>query len=299
MKFTIIAFLLLVLISCKSDNVSNKRLIVCSTSIIADCISQIVGTDFSVVPLMGPGVDPHSYNPRPKDLKLLNSASIVIYNGFHLEGKMQAVFHQLSKRKHVIALAHFYPKSAQITLNKYGGIDPHIWFGTYDWLTSIRGATRELSLFYPKYETMFQDRFRLFQHKVRLTSKRAISKFVSIPYSQRVLITSHDAFHYFGNTFGLKVMSLQGVSTVQEPSLKHVYELVDFIVKHKVKALFIENSVSPKTVQLIIENAQKRNANVRLGGTLYSDALGPKNQLGGTYLGMIQHNCSVIYKNLK
>jgi manganese/zinc/iron transport system substrate-binding protein len=113
------------------------------------------------------------------------------------------------------------------------------------------------------------------------------------------LITSHDAFHYFGNTFGLKVMSLQGVSTVQEPSLKHVYELVDFIVKHKVKALFIENSVSPKTVQLIIENAQKRNANVRLGGTLYSDALGPKNQLGGTYLGMIQHNCSVIYKNLK
>jgi manganese/zinc/iron transport system substrate-binding protein len=108
MKFTIIAFLLLVLIACKSDNVSNKRLIVCSTSIIADCISQIVGTDFSVVPLMGPGVDPHSYNPRPKDLKLLNSASIVIYNGFHLEGKMQAVFHQLSKRKHVIALAHFY-----------------------------------------------------------------------------------------------------------------------------------------------------------------------------------------------
>lgn len=299
MKFTIIAFLLPVLIACKSDNVSNKRLLVCSTSIIASCISEIVGDDFTVESLMGPGVDPHSYNPRPNDIKKLNSAAVIIYNGFHLEGKMQTIFKRLKLQTKVFALSDYYPKKSQIKLNQQGATDPHIWFGSFEWLKSLKTVTIHLGSIYPAYKLAFRQRFSLFSEKITRFSNQTILLFKQIPQSQRVLITSHDAFHYFGNTFGLKVMALQGVSTVQEPSLKHVYALVDFIVEHNVKAIYIEHSVSPKTVQLILESANKRHAKVKLGGTLYSDALGPKNHLSGTYLGMLKHNCWTIYKSLK
>lgn len=299
MKFTIIAFLLLVLIACKSDNVSNQRLIVCSTSIIASCISEIVGDDFTVESLMGPGVDPHSYNPRPNDIKKLNSAAVIIYNGFHLEGKMQTIFKRLKLQTKVFALSDYYPKKSQIKLNQQGATDPHIWFGSFEWLKSLKTVTDHLGSIYPTYKLGFKQRFSFFSEKITRFSNQTILLFKQIPQSQRVLITSHDAFHYFGNTFGLKVMALQGVSTVQEPSLKHVYALVDFIVEHNVKAIYIEHSVSPKTVQLILESAHKRQASVKLGGTLYSDALGSKNHLSRTYLGMLKHNCWTIYKSLK
>lgn len=299
MKLSAITFLLVFLIACKSDNVSNERLIVCSTSIIANCISEIVGDDFTVVSLMGPGVDPHSYNPRPNDIKKLNSAAVIVYNGFHLEGKMQTIFKRLKKQSKVFALSDSYPRKSLIKLNQQGAIDPHIWFGSFDWIKSLKHITNQLSKIYPNQRIEFIQRYRKFSSKIISFSQQTILSFKKIPYSQRVLITSHDAFHYFGNTFGLKVMALQGVSTVQEPSLKHVYELVDYIVKYKVKALYIEHSVSPKTVQLILESAQKRFPDVTLGGTLYSDALGSKHQLSGTYLGMLKHNCWTIYKSLK
>lgn len=292
-------FLLAQLFSCSSANKLNQRLIVCSTSIIADCISKIVGSQFRVVSLMGPDVDPHAYNPRPNDLKLLNNASVVVYNGFHLEGKMQSIFKQLSKRKQVIALGTFFPEAAQIKLNAHGAVDPHIWFATFDWLKSLEKTTIQLGLLFPTHQADFRQRYQLFASEIRSFCQQSIALFDKIPLSKRVLITSHDAFHYFGNTFNLHVLSLQGVSTVQEPSLKRVYELVDFIVKNKVKALFIENSVSPKTVELILESARERNASVVLGGTLYSDALGPKSHLSGSYLGMLQHNCWTVYKSLK
>lgn len=299
MKLAAIAFLLSILIACKTDSISNERLIVCSTSIIASCISEIVGDDFIVTSLMGPNIDPHSYNPRPNDIKKLNSAAIIIYNGFHLEGKMHTVFNRLKLQTKVFALSDYFPNKSEIKLNQQGAIDPHIWFGTFEWLQSLKKISQQLGSYYPAYKLSINQRYKLFSDNIIRFSHQAKSLFKQIPRAQRILITSHDAFHYFGNTFGIKVLALQGVSTVQEPSLKHVYALVDYIVMNKVKAIYIEHSVSPKTVQLILESARKKHAKVKLGGTLYSDALGPKYQLSGTYLGMLKHNCWTIYKSLK
>lgn len=297
-----IAYILIcfcILFSCKvKQTKENEKLIVCSTSISADCVRQVVGNKLTVKSLMGPGVDPHTYNPRPSDVVLLNDARLVVYTGFHLEGKMAELFSRLSERKEVVSFQLDFPKNKVLYTD---GItpDPHVWFDTDSWVNSMNGIVDKLVDLYPEYELEFRENFYKFLVKVRKNTKELKQRLSEVPEEQRVLITSHDAFHYFGRTFDIQVKALQGVSTSQEPGVRDVIDLVDFIVEHRVKAIFVENSVSPKALKSVLSSVERRGYHVKIGGTLFSDALGSKGSGADTYIGMLRHNVNTIKEGLK
>lgn len=297
-----IAYILIltgIVFSCKVKQTrENEKLIVCSTSISADCIRQVVGNKLIVKSLMGPGVDPHTYNPRPSDVVLLNDAKLVVYTGFHLEGKMAELFSRLSQRKAVVSFQLDFPKDKVLYTDEITP-DPHVWFDTESWVHSMNGVVDKLVELYPEYELEFRENFYHFQVKVEKKTRELKFRLNEVPKEQRVLITSHDAFHYFGRTFDIRVKALQGVSTSQEPGVRDVVDLVDFIVKHQVKAIFVENSVSPKALKSVLSSVERRGYHVKIGGTLFSDALGAKGSGADTYIGMLSHNVNSIKEGLK
>lgn len=298
-QFAYILIVVGVAFSCKvKQTKENEKLIVCSTSITADCIREVVGNKLQVKSLMGPGVDPHTYNPRPSDVILLNDAKLVVYTGFHLEGKMAELFGRLSERKAVVSFQLDFPKDKVLYTDEITP-DPHVWFDTESWVHSMNGVVDKLVELYPDYELEFRENFYKFQVKVERKTRELKSKLNEVPREQRVLITSHDAFHYFGRTFDVRVKALQGVSTSQEPGVRDVIDLVDFIVKHNVKAIFVENSVSPKALKSVLSSVERRGHQVKIGGTLFSDALGAKGSGADTYIGMLSHNVNSIKEGLK
>lgn len=297
MKYLSFLIVLVGLFGCTTAEKRTKPLIVCSTSIIASCVQEIVGPDYEVVALMGPEIDPHSYNPRPSDAILLEDADVIIYNGFHLEGKMAELFHNLDKRKTVISIAEYYPKEVRIVVDNQGAIDPHIWFDPPAWFAGLTGVEEELETKFPKDAKLFQRNLNAFGQQLSEQFQRLKTKLAEIPYEQRVIITSHDAFHYFSKAFHCQVKAIQGTSTTQDPSVKSLLQLQNYIIKHKIKALFVENSVNPKSISSLIENCSAQHHHVKIGGTLYSDALGSKRAT--TYIDMLNENVTTIYNALK
>ena len=293
---TLFLLSLLILAGCSTKKLSNKQLIVCSTSIIADCTREIVGDNYEVVSLMGPEIDPHSYNPRPSDAKYLDQADVIIYSGFHLEGKMAELFEHLKTRKKVICVADYYQKDKRIVVDAQGAVDPHIWFDPNLWLDAFNGVTQRLSKHYKTDSTLFNSNYNNYNTLIQKEYRELKLKLSKIPIEQRVIITSHDAFHYFGRAFDCKVKAIQGTSTTQDPSIQAMRELQDYILEHKIKALFVESSVNPKSIASIIENCKSKGHKVVIGGTLYSDALGAKK--AKTYAKMLEENCTTIFKAL-
>jgi manganese/zinc/iron transport system substrate-binding protein len=265
---------------------------------IADAVANIVGDHAEVISLMGPGVDPHLYKATQGDLQKLTDADIVFYNGLHLEGKMGEVLEKLARTKTVVAVGGEIEESRlrTVTNNIH---DPHIWFNVDLWKEAVQVAAKTL---------ISKDSVHANDYKLNTTSylmqldslhTSIIEQVKEIPKTQRVLITAHDAFGYFGDAYGVEVRGLQGISTVAEFGLKDVTELVDFIIERKIKAIFVETSVSEKSINAVIEGCQQQNWNVRIGGSLYSDAMGPAGTPEGTYIGMVSKNVETIVSSLK
>jgi manganese/zinc/iron transport system substrate-binding protein len=290
--------LLLVLSACTiNSNKQKKKTIVCSTSIIQDCVQEIVGPEFSVKTLMGANVDPHSYNPRPSNIDELISANVIIYNGFHLEGKMPAVFEKLKSQHHVLAVSDYYPENIRIKVDQHA-YDPHIWFHVTAWVKAMEKIKDQLIEIYPNHKKEFEENFSKWSKECLKTSDFWKRKLKEIPTKQRTLITSHDAFHYYGKEFGVNVKALQGISTVQEANPRDLARLIDFVYKNKINALFIESSVNPKTIQAVIRAVKAKGGSIKIGGMLYSDALGLKGSSADTYIKMINYNSRQLYKGL-
>ncbi|WP_343747681.1 zinc ABC transporter substrate-binding protein [Fluviicola sp.] len=298
-SFVCVTIGLFLLLGCRiRQREENEKLIVCSTSIVADCVRQVVGDRLIVKSLMGPGVDPHTYNPRPSDVSLLNDAKLVVYTGFHLEGKMAELFERLSERKAVVSFQTEFPQTKILYTDQITP-DPHVWFDTDSWIQAMNGVVDKLIELYPEYELEFRENFYRFLQKVESETAALRSELAKVPKAHRILITSHDAFHYFGRTFDIEVKALQGVSTSQEPGVRDVVNLVDFIVEHQVKAIFVENSVSPKALNSVLNSVKRKGYHVKIGGTLFSDALGSEGSGADTYIGMLTHNVNAIKDGLK
>ncbi len=290
--------LILLLKACIPPEVSRlKPLIVCSTSIIADGIQQVFGDQVDVYALMGPGVDPHTYNPRPSDIHWLNEASVIVCNGFHLEGKMVSLFEGLKQRKPVYFLADHVPQESRILLDKVI-VDPHFWFDTELWVKANKGVVQEIVGELELEQLRIKERIDLWERSIHQIDQHYGKLIATIPEEQRVLITSHDAFHYFGRKYQVSVKAIQGISTAQEPSVRSMLDLTSFIVDRKIPAIFVENSVNPKTIQTLTKSCARKGLHVRIGGTLYSDALGTKSSGAHTYTGMIEHNLKTIFNAL-
>lgn len=277
-----------------------KPYIVVTTSIVADTIRNIGKDRITVESLMGPGVDPHLYKASPGDISKMNKASLIVYNGLHLEGKMSDVLEKLGRKKNTYAIAAPISKNELIFPSIGESLpDPHIWMDVNLWSQTIKPLAEKLSTIDPENKSYYLQNAAAYQHQLKNLNQKCYQQIQTIPASQRVLITAHDAFRYFGKAYGMKVLGVQGISTESEAGLKEINNLVTLIAKQHIPAVFIESSVSPKNVQALLEGAKNKGEKVRLGGELYSDALGATNTPEGTYIGMIKHNVQTIVEALR
>ena len=274
--------------------------VVATTGMIADLIKNIGGDSITVEALMGPGVDPHLYKATQGDLVKLRKAHLIFYNGLHLEGKMGEVLENFKTVKGVIAVASAINEDSLLSDPNYEDApDPHIWFDVKLWSSTINNIVEKLSMSAPTAKTYFEENARLYLKELNELDNWVSSEISSIPPENRILITAHDAFHYFGKAYDIEVRGLQGISTLSEFGLRDRVDLVNYIIENKIKAVFVETSVSEKNIQSIIEGCRQKGHEVKIGGNLYSDAMGEVGTPEGTYVGMVKSNVEAIVSALK
>ncbi len=274
--------------------------VVATTGMIADLIRNIGGDSVRVKALMGPGVDPHLYKATQGDLKDLQRAEVIFYNGLHLEGKMGEVFEKLERIKTVVPVAQSVDSSLLLADPVYQGAkDPHIWFDVSLWVSTIPAVVSTLIEIDPESRIYFEKNAADFRKALLELHQWVADEIQKIPKDQRIMITAHDAFNYFGEAYGIEVRGLQGISTLSEFGLKDRVDLVNFIVEKKIKAVFVETSVSEKNINSIVEGCRRKGHEVVIGGNLYSDAMGEAETPEGTYIGMVRHNVNTIVSSLK
>ena len=298
------ALTIMMLVSCssgtKNEGKTDRLTIVTTTGMIGDAVRNIVGDSAEVIALMGPGVDPHLYKATQGDLKKLTDADVVFYNGLHLEGKMGEVLEKLARIKPVVAVgANIDDKKLRKVPEFNNNYDPHIWFDVSLWIEAVREVTRSLSEISPQQAEYFEKNTKDYIAKLEALHIWVTESIASIPQEQRILITAHDAFGYFGEAYDIEVKGLQGISTLSEYGLRDVSELAKFIASRKIKAVFIETSVSQKSINAVVEGVRERGFDVQIGGNLYSDAMGEEGTSEGTYEGMVKANVNTIVNALK
>lgn len=274
--------------------------IVCTTGMIGDALKNIMGDNAEIDVLMGPGVDPHLYKATQGDVKKLSNADIIVYNGLHLEGKMGALFENLEGQKPIFRMSDFVDEDRLINSTDYENAhDPHIWFDVNLWSQAVKGIAIELESEYPAIAESIEKNEKVYSDKLYDLEEICLSYISEIPEKQKVMITAHDAFKYFGKAYNIEVQGLQGISTAAEYGLKDVSDLVTYITDKKIKAIFVESSVSKRSIEAVIEGCKERGHEVVLGGELFSDAMGEAGTPEGTYYGMVNHNVETIVKALK
>ncbi|PLV33477.1 Periplasmic zinc-binding protein TroA precursor [Bacillus subtilis subsp. subtilis] len=270
-----------------------------TTSQIADAAENIGGKHVKVTSLMGPGVDPHLYKASQGDTKKLMSADVVLYSGLHLEGKMEDVLQKIGEQKQAAAVAEAIPKNKLIPAGEGKTFDPHVWFSIPLWIYAVDEIEAQFSKALPQHADAFRKNAKEYKEDLQYLDKWSRKEIAHIPEKSRVLVTAHDAFAYFGNEYGFKVKGLQGLSTDSDYGLRDVQELVDLLTDKQIKAVFVESSVSEKSINAVVEGAKEKGHTVTIGGQLYSDAMGEKGTKEGTYEGMFRHNINTITKALK
>ncbi|MFD2245086.1 metal ABC transporter solute-binding protein, Zn/Mn family [Pontibacter ruber] len=285
----------------KAPVAAGKRMkVVTTTGILKDAVQHIIGDAADVEAIMGSGVDPHLYKATQGDLNKLTEADIIIYNGLHLEGKMGEVLEKLSRLKTVVAATEGIPQDKLRRSPQFqDSFDPHVWFDVALWQAVVAHLSQELQKKDPQHAELYQKNTAAYLQQLTALDAYTKAEIRSIPENQRILITAHDAFGYFGDAYNIQVRGLQGISTVSEFGLQDVSGLVNFIVKNKIKAVFVESSVSPKAIEAVVQGSRQKGHEVRIGGTLFSDALGADGTPEGTYEGMVRYNVRNIVTSLK
>jgi len=280
----------------KGSDASGKPAVVTTTTMIGDLVREIGADDVQLKTIIGPGIDPHTFKPSPADVGHLKRADIVFYNGLHLEGKMIDLLESGGGRS--IPISRDIPEDR--LLGDEGSHDPHVWFDPTLWEHAAKTVARTLADAIPAKATEITARGEAVGEKLRAQHEANKSAFASLPKDRRVLVTSHDAYNYFGKAYDVSVFGLQGISTETEAGLSNVNDAVNFILKNKVPAIFIESSVSPKTIERVRDDCRAKGWNVQIGGELFSDALGSPGQHPGyavdTYEGMMKYNVDTIVK---
>jgi manganese/zinc/iron transport system substrate-binding protein len=300
----LLVILVLMLAACSSarggseeSDGDGKINVVTTIAQIAEPLSVIGGDRVNVISLMGPGVDPHLYSATQGDIRKLEQADAVFYNGLHLEANMDRVFKEIGKNKTVLAIGEAIPAD-RLLRDEGGAIDPHIWFDIDLWQMALEAATESLKTLAPDHADEFEsNKTRYF---AELASLKADSKALlsQIEPQKRMLVTAHDAFGYFGRMHDIRVIGLQGLSTEDEVGLSDIEDTIDLLLEHQVPAVFVESSINPDSIHAVIEGAKKHGLEVKLGGQLYSDAMGEAGTPEGTYIGMYRYNVETIHEAL-
>ena len=308
LNFTPICFALasIFFFSCVSEKIdedhksSDKLEVVCTTGMVADLAKRIGGTRVNVIGLMGPGVDPHYYKASQGDLKKLEHAGLVLYNGLFLEGKMETLFTRVGATKPVVAVASNLPENRLLQPPEFeGNFDPHVWFDVQLWSKTVNVVVEALGTVDPKGAEIYRNNGNVYLKELQALHEWVTDELASIPLSRKVLVTAHDAFGYFGRAYDIEVVGLQGISTVSEYGVNDVTQLVDLIVDRKIPAMFVESSVPERSIKAVQQGCIDRGHSVTIGGTLYSDAMGSVGSNADTYVGMVEENVRTIVGALK
>jgi manganese/zinc/iron transport system substrate-binding protein len=274
--------------------------VVATVGMVADIVRAVGGDRVEVAQLIGSGIDPHLYKPTRSDVAQLLGAQVVFYSGMKLEGKMGDTLNRIARNGREVhavteALADAYalrdPADA-------AHLDPHVWMDVQGWIAAVGVVADVLARVDAGHADAIRARADAYVKELRALDDYARSCAASIPEGQRLLVTAHDAFHYFGRAYGIEVRGIQGISTESEAGLEDINRLVDLLVARKVPAIFVESSVADRNVRALVEGARARGHDVRIGGTLFSDAMGAPGTYEGTYIGMIDHNVTLIARAL-
>ncbi|NVO56210.1 zinc ABC transporter substrate-binding protein [Rhodobacteraceae bacterium B1Z28] len=269
--------------------------VVATTGMIADAARQIGGDQVEVKGLMGPGVDPHAYRQTRTDIVAMTRADLVLWHGLYLEAQMGDFFHDLERKRTVVAVAEGVDKSKLRAHDDYADkYDPHVWMSPVLWRDVVVQVQKALTEARPESADTFAANTQAFLAEIDQLDAYGKQVLTAVPENNRVLVTAHDAFGYFGAEYGYEVLGIQGISTQSEAGLNRIGELVDTLVDRQLTAVFVESSVSDRSMRALIEGAAAKGHDVAIGGELYSDAMGVPGTYEGTYIGMLDHNITVI-----
>jgi len=273
--------------------------VVATTGMIADAARQIGGDHVEVRGLMGPGVDPHAYRQTRSDIVALTQADLVLWHGLYLEAQLEDFMRDLAETQTVVAVAETLPRNLLINHDDYEDkLDPHVWMNPNLWARVVLNVRDALIAARPEVEATFAANAETHLSEIDGLAAYATKVLASVSADSRVLVTAHDAFNYFGSAYGYEVIGIQGISTESEAGLNRIETLVDMLVARDIRAVFVESSVSDRNVRALIEGAAAQGHEVKIGGTLYSDAMGQPGTYEGTYIGMIDHNVTTIARAL-
>ncbi len=275
--------------------------VVATIGMVADVVRQVGGDHVTVTQICGPGVDPHLHKPTTDDTRSLMAADMIFYSGLMLEGKMIDSLIKVARTKPVFAVTEMVDESLLLEPEEFAGhYDPHLWNDVSAWSQSVSAIQTALSQFDPSHAADYRANAEHYKTKLDRLHQYGIDSLATVPPESRVLVTSHDAFNYFGRAYGLQVFGVQGLSTESEAGVQRINELVDLLVAKHVKAIFVESSVSSKNIEALAEGARSKGHEVRVidSTPLFSDAMGPAGSYEGTYEGMLDHNITVVTRAL-
>lgn len=267
--------------------------VVATTTVVADLVRQVAGDRVVVECLMAAGIDPHSYRPTPRDADRLATADLVVASGLRLEGKLADILERFARSRPVVSVGDALPADSLIAVGATG-VDPHVWFDARLWARGAPVVANALAAVDAQHADEYRANAEAYAARLATLDDRLRMRVATIPESRRVLVTAHDAFRYFGRAYGIEVVGVQGTSTESEAGLADINRLVDLVVSRGIPAVFIETSVSDRSVAAIREGARARGHDVRLGGMLYSDSLGSVESGGGTLEAALESNVESI-----
>ncbi len=274
--------------------------VVTTVGMVGDIAKQVAGDRAAVSVIIGPGVDPHLYTSTRDDVVQLRDADIIFYTGLLLEGRMIDTLTAVGRTKPVYTVTDLIDKNYLI--EAHGQFDPHVWMDVSAWSQAVEVVARSLAEFDPDSADYYQRNAARYRRQLAELHEYGLQRTATIPSTRRhdkpLMVTSHDAFNYFGKAYGLDVRGVQGLSTESEAGLRRVNDLIDLIVRTKTAAVFVETTVSRQNIQALIEGAHARGHEVEVGGELFSDAMGSDGTYEGTYIGMLDHNLTTATRAL-
>ena len=300
---TVLTVLALAIAGCSTAPVKTegKLQIVTTTTMLYDATAVIAGEHADVTALMGPGIDPHMYQASAGDVTTMQNADIVVYNGLHLEGKMGDIFASLNKQNRNVISAEDGVDPAMLLSDEANPdiYDPHIWFDVILWKEVVNHIAEQLSVFDPEHQEDYRNNASAYLEDLDELDVYMKQRVSELDEKQRVLVTAHDAFRYFGKAYGFEVKGLQGISTDAEAGTADVSNLAQFIAANKIKAIFVESSVPPKNIEALQAAVKAKGFAVEIGGELYSDSLGDEASGNDTYVKTCKANIDTIVDALK
>jgi manganese/zinc/iron transport system substrate-binding protein len=272
--------------------------VVTTVGMVADAVERVGGDRVEVQGLMGPGIDPHLYKASEGDVRRLERADVIFYGGLHLEAKMADVLERIGNRRLTRAVTDGIPRARLIDVGG-GQFDHHVWFDVGLWKGAVREVRDTLAAADPGHAAGYRARASAYLEELDALEAEVRRKSETVPPAARMIVTAHDAFGYFGRAYGFEVVGLQGISTASEAGAKDVQRLAELIASRRIPAIFVESSVTPRTIEAVKEAVRARGFDVEIGGSLFSDAMGSAGTPEGTYIGMVRHNADTITEALQ